>query len=386
MGIMVQEKYFVSIVMPCLNEEKTVGICVKKAKEGLKKAGFKGEVVVCDNGSADNSIKMAKKAGARVVIESRRGYGSAYLAGIKAAKGEWLVIGDSDGTYDFGDIPKLIKPLNSGFDLVIGSRLKGRIKKGAMPLLNRFLGTPVLNFFLRLFYQIKVSDSQSGLRAFSRSAFEQLKLKTLGMEFASEMLVRASSEGLKISEVPISYFPRITPSKLSRFRDAWRHLRFMLLFAPTWLFLIPGGLLLGFGLAGELLIFAGQFWLFGHGLDIHSMVLASLMVLLGYQITMLGVYAKVFSYVIGLEKGGSIITTTLRYFKLEKGILVGFLILSVGLIIGLIYFINWAKQGFGYLWAIKPAIFSMTLLVLGIQIIFSSFFLSILGIERKPTH
>jgi len=383
---MVQEKYFVSIVMPCLNEEKTVGICVKKAKEGLKKAGFKGEVVVCDNGSADNSIKMAKKAGARVVIESRRGYGSAYLAGIKAAKGEWLVIGDSDGTYDFGDIPKLIKPLNSGFDLVIGSRLKGRIKKGAMPLLNRFLGTPVLNFFLRLFYQIKVSDSQSGLRAFSRSAFEQLKLKTLGMEFASEMLVRASCEGLKISEVPISYFPRITPSKLSRFRDAWRHLRFMLLFAPTWLFLIPGGLLLGFGLAGELLIFAGQFWLFGHGLDIHSMVLASLMVLLGYQITMLGVYAKVFSYVIGLEKGGSIITTTLRYFKLEKGILVGFLILSVGLIIGLIYFINWAKQGFGYLWAIKPAIFSMTLLVLGIQIIFSSFFLSILGIERKPTH
>jgi len=383
---MVQEKYFVSIVMPCLNEEKTVGICVKKAKEGLKKAGFKGEVVVCDNGSSDNSIKMAKKAGARVVIESRRGYGSAYLAGIKAAKGEWLVIGDSDGTYDFGDIPKLIKPLNSGFDLVIGSRLKGRIKKGAMPLLNRFLGTPVLNFFLRLFYQIKVSDSQSGLRAFSRSAFEQLKLKTLGMEFASEMLVRASCEGLKISEVPISYFPRITPSKLSRFRDAWRHLRFMLLFAPTWLFLIPGGLLLGFGLAGELLIFAGQFWLFGHGLDIHSMVLASLMVLLGYQITMLGVYAKVFSYVIGLEKGGSIITTTLRYFKLEKGILVGFLILSVGLIIGLIYFINWAKQGFGYLWAIKPAIFSMTLLVLGIQIIFSSFFLSILGIERKPTH
>lgn len=375
--------HIVSVVMPCLNEEKTVGLCVKKAKEAFKKAKIDGEVIVCDNGSSDNSVQLASKAGAEVVLESRKGYGSAYLAGIKAAKGDWLIIGDSDGTYDFADIPKLLRPLDRGFDLVIGSRLKGRIKKGAMPFLNRYVGTPLLNFFLRLFYRLKVSDSQSGMRAFTRQAFEQFRLKTLGMEFASEMLVRASQENLKITEVPVNYFLRIAPSKLSRFRDAWRHLRFMLLFAPTWLFLIPGGLLLGVGLVGELLIFGGQFWLFGHGLDVHSMVFTSLMVLLGYQIIMLGIYAKAFSYVTGLEKGGPIITTTLRYFKLEKGILVGLLIFFVGLIIGSIYFVNWARQGFGYLWAIKPAILSMTFLILGIQIIFSSFFLSILGLERK---
>jgi len=378
-----ESRHFVSVVMPCLNEERTVGFCIKRAKETLKKNKISGEIIVGDNGSTDNSVKLAKKAGATVVIENRKGYGSVYLAGIKAAKGDWLVIGDSDGTYDFGNIPKLVKPLNNGFDLVVSSRLKGRIKKDAMPFLNRYFGTPFLNFFLRLFFQIKISDSQSGMRAFTRQAFEKLRLKTLGMEFASEMLVRASQEGLKITEVPISYSSRLVPTKLSRFRDAWRHLRFMLLFAPTWLFLFPGGLMLSLGLVGELLIFAGEVWLFGHGLDVHSMILASLMTLLGYQIIMLGIYAKVFSYVIGLEKGGSIITTTLRYFKLEKGIILGFLTSFVGLLIGLIYFINWVREGFGYLWAIKPAILSMTLLVLGIQIVFSSFFLSILDIKRS---
>lgn len=381
---MVKKTSFVSVVMPCLNEEKTVGDCVRKAKETLKKAKINGEVIVCDNGSTDASVKIAKKAGGTVVLETRKGYGSAYLAGIRAAKGDWLVIGDSDGTYDFGDIPKLIKSLNSGFDLVVGSRLKGRIKKGAMPFLNHYLGTPLLNFFLRLFYQIKISDSQSGMRAFTKRAFGQLKLKTLGMEFASEMLVRASQEGLKIAEVPINYFPRQAPSKLSPFRDAWRHLRFMLLFAPTYLFLIPGGFLLGIGLAVVILLAIGPLWFFGRGLDVHSMILASMLTLLGYQIIMLGIYAKAYSYVTGLDKKGKLINSTLKYFKLEKGILAGLLISLVGLLTGLIYFVNWARQGFGYLWALKPAIFSMTLLILGIQIIFSSFFLSILGTERLP--
>ena len=369
--------------MPCLNEEKTVALCVKKAKEVLRKAKMTGEVVVADNGSTDNSVRLAKKAGAKVILEKRRGYGSAYLAGIKAARGDWLVIGDSDGTYDFSEIPRLLKPLNSGYDLVIGSRIKGRIRKEAMPFLNRYLGTPLLNFFLRLFYQIKVSDSQSGMRAFSRTAFDKLRLRTLGMEFASEMLVRSSQEGLKIIEVPINYLPRLAPTKLSRFRDAWHHLRFMLLFAPTWLFLIPGVFLLALGLLGELLIYFGHFELFGHLFDVHAMVLASFLVLLGYQIIMLGIYAKVFALVIGLTKVGSIITTTLHYFKLEKGILVGLLISFVGLIIGLIYIVGWVEQGFGPLYAFKPAVLSLTLLVLGIQIIFSSFFLSLLGVEKR---
>lgn len=383
MALMNESKHFVSVVMPCLNEEKTVGDCVKKAREAFKKTKIKGEVIVCDNGSTDSSVKLAKRAGAMIVLENRKGYGSAYLAGIKTSRGKWIVIGDSDGTYDFGEISKLINPLNKGNDLVVGSRLRGRIKKGSMPLLNRYLGTPSLNFFLRLFYQIKISDSQSGMRAFTKEAFNRLKLKTLGMEFASEMLVRASLEGLKITEVPINYFPRQAPSKLSPFRDAWRHLRFMLLFAPTYLFLIPGGFLLLIGLAGVVLIAVGSPWLFGKGLDVHSMILASLLTLLGYQIIMLGIYAKTFSYVTGLEKFGPIINTTLRYFKLEKGILLGMLISLIGLFIGLIYIVGWARQGFGYLWALKPAILSMTLFILGVQIIFSSFFLSIIDIKRS---
>lgn len=374
---------FVSVVMPCLNEQKTIGVCVEKAKKGLTKAGYRGEVVVCDNGSIDDSAELAKKAGARVVFEPTKGYGQAYLTGIKSARGEWVVIGDSDGTYNFLEIPRLLRLLGKGYDLVIGSRLAGRVKKGSMPFLNRYLGTPALNYFLRLFYHLKVSDSQSGMRAFTKKAVKKLKLKTLGMEFASEMLIRASQEELKIEEVPISYGKRIAPTKLSRFRDAWRHIRFMLLFAPTYLFLIPGAIFMGAGLVGLFGLAQGPVWFLGRYFDFHSMILASMLCLLGYQVIMLGVYAKVYSWREGLGRGSLTILTTLRYFRLEKGIFLGLVISLAGFSIGLFSFINWAKQGFGALWAIRPAILSMTLLVLGIQIIFSSFFLSILGIERK---
>lgn len=372
----------VSVIMPCFNEEKTVGFCVKEAKKGLKKAGFKGEVVVCDNGSTDSSVKEAKKAGAKVVLERTIGYGSACLTGIKFAEGEWLVLGDSDGTYHFLEISRLIALLEKGFDLVIGSRFKGKIASGAMPFLNRCLGIPFLNFFLRLFYHLKISDSQSGMRALTKKTFKKLRLKTLGMEFASEMLIRAGQENLKIAEVPINYAKRLSPSKLSRFRDAWRHLRFMLLFAPTYLFLIPGLFLMSFGTFGLVALSRGPFFFLGRGFDFHSMILASLLTLLGYQIIMLGIYARVYSWVEGFVKDTFIITT-LRYFQLEKGIALGAAISSIGFLIGLVTFLNWAKQGFGALWAIRPAILSMTLVVLGIQIVFSSFFLSILGIEKK---
>lgn len=374
---------FVSVVMPCLNEEATIGVCVEKAYRGLKKAGYKGEVIVCDNGSFDNSVALAKKAGARVVFEQTKGYGSAYMGGLKAARGDWLVMGDSDNTYDFLEIPRLLRLLERGNDLAIGSRLRGRIKKGSMPWLNRYLGTPILNLFLRLFYGLKISDSQSGMRVFTREAFRKMKLRTLGMEFASEMLVRAIQEGLKIAEVPISYSSRAAPPKLSRFRDAWRHLRFMLLFAPTYLFLIPGGLLMALGLLGVFLLVRGPFWLLGRGFDVHSMILASLLTLLGYQIAMLGVYAKVFSWKDGLERGSLLILTVLRYFQLEKGIFLGLVISLSGFLVGLTTFFDWARHGFGALSAVRPLIFSMTLLVLGIQIVFSSFFLSVLGIEKK---
>jgi len=345
--------------------------------------GCSGEVVVCDNGSTDNSAWLAKKAGALVVLEPKKGYGSAYLTGIRASKGDWLVIGDSDNTYNFLEAPKFIGPLTRGNDLVIGSRFKGRMSKGSMPTLNRFLGTPVLNLFLRLFYGIKLTDSQSGMRALTKKAFRKMKLKTLGMEFASEMLVRAAQENLRITEVPISYRRRVTPTKLSRFRDAWRHLRFMLLFAPTYLFLVPGSILMTVGLFFLLILAPGPFWILGRVLDYHSMIFVSMLTLLGYQIFMLGVYAKAYCWIEGLDKQSLLIITTLHYFRLEKGILLGLAISLVGFLIGLVTFIGWAQNGFGPLWAIRPAILAMTFFVLGIQIIFSAFFLSVLGIERK---
>ncbi len=374
---------FISIVMPCLNEEKTVGICVTKAQKALSQIGYPHEIVVCDNGSTDKSAQLAKGAGARVIFETQKGYGSAYLTGIKAAKGEWLIIGDSDDTYSFLEASKFIKPLQAGYDLVLGSRLNGKMAKKSMPLLNRFLGTPVLNMFLKLFYGIKLSDSQSGMRALTKKAFRKMKLKTLGMEFASEMLVRASQENLRVTEVPISYGRRIAPSKLSRFRDAWRHLRFMLLFAPTWLFLIPGSIIMAIGLFFLLVLARGPFWLFGRALDLHSLILASMLTLLGYQIFMLGIYAKAYSWVEGFNRQSRLISTTLRYFRLEKGIALGVLISLFGFLIGLVHFINWANQGFGQLVAVRPAVLAMTLFILGIQIVFSSFFLSVLGIEKK---
>ncbi|MGB9911611.1 MAG: glycosyltransferase family 2 protein [Microgenomates group bacterium] len=374
--------FFVSVIMPCLNEEKTVGGCVKKAFLGLKKAKVKGEVIVVDNGSEDSSPQKAEKAGAKVILETKKGYGQALLTGLKSAKGEILVFADSDGTYDFREIPKLIAPLTHGYDLVLGSRLKGKIKKGAMPFLNRFFGTPTLNLFLRLFYGLKVSDSQTGMRALTKKAFKKMRLFCLGMEFASEMLIRASQEKLKIKEVPIVYYPRQTPSKLSRFRDAWRHIRFMLLFAPTWLFLFPGMILMVVGGLGVLSLLRGPVFLFGRGFDFHTMIFASMLVLVGYQVIMLGIFAKVFSWTEGLAKDSLLTPIVFRYFRLEKGLLLGVLILLIGLLVGGITFFNWAKQGFGELWAIRPTIFSMMLIVLGIQIIFSSFFLSILGVDR----
>lgn len=373
----------VSVVMPCLNEEKTVGECVKKAFEGLKKAKVKGEVIVVDNGSEDNSPQKAKKAGAKVILETKKGYGQALLTGLKTAKGEFLVFADSDGTYDFREIPRLIAPLTRGYDLVLGSRLKGKIKKGAMPFLNRFLGTPILNLFLRLFYGLGVSDSQTGMRALTKKAFRKMRLSCLGMEFASEMLIRATQKNLKIKEVPIVYYPRQAPSKLSRFRDAWRHIRFMLLFSPTWLFLIPGAILMGIGGVGLLFLLRGPVFIFGRGFDFHTMIFSSMLVLVGYQIIMLGVFAKVFSWTEGIAKDSLLTPIVFKYFRLEKGLLLGGMLFLVGLLVGGTTFFNWAKQGFGELWAIRPAVFSMTLVVLGIEIIFSSFFLSVLGTERR---
>ncbi len=373
---------FVTVVLPCLNEEETIVFCIKRAFKGLKKARVKGEVLVVDNNSSDRSFKLALSAGARVIRVKEKGYGSACLQGIKQAKGEVVVLGDSDGTYNFLEIGKLLKKLEH-CSLVLGSRLKGRMAKGAMPFLHRYLGTPLLNLFLKLFYKIKVSDSQSGFRAFVKQEIAGLKLKTLGMEFASEMLVRAGQKGLVIGETGVSYQVRKTASKLSPLKDGWRHMRFLLLFAPTYLFLVPGGLLFLLGMLGMIFLSWQRVFLFGHGFDVHSLLISSFLALLGFQVIMLGFYAKVYSWLTGFTFQGKLLSVLVAVFKLEKGILVGILFCLLGILVGLFYLVPWIKKGFGELEAIRPTIFAITFIILGVQIIFSSFFLSILGMEKK---
>ncbi len=233
----------VSVVMPCLNEQQTIGSCIEKAKRTMKSLGIRGEVVVADNGSTDNSVSIAENLGARVVHQPIRGYGAAYQAGIEATRGNYIIIGDSDDTYDFTDLERFLTPLRNGHDLVMGSRFKGEILPGAMPWSHRYIGNPILSGILRWVFHTSISDAHCGMRAFTRQAYDKMQLQTTGMEFASEMVVKAAQAGLKISETPITYYPRLGESKLNSFRDAWRHLRFMLLFSPTHLFALPGALL-----------------------------------------------------------------------------------------------------------------------------------------------
>jgi len=241
----------ISVVMPCLNEEETLGECIKKASQSMNEHGLSGEIVVCDNGSTDRSAEIGHREGARVVEEKIKGYGSAYHCGIGAARGKYIIMGDADDTYDFREINRFIEPLRNGYDLVMGSRLKGTILKGAMPWLHRYIGNPFLSWFLNLLFHTGVSDSHCGMRAFTREAYDKMDLKTTGMEYASEMVINSSKAGLKITEVPITYYPRGGESKLNSFSDGWRHLRFMLLYSPNHLFLVPGMFLL---LAGLLLL------------------------------------------------------------------------------------------------------------------------------------
>ena len=373
----------VSVVMPCLNEEETLGTCIQKALNTLKELGIQGEVVVADNGSIDASVAIAECLGARVVHQSLRGYGAAYLAGIAAAEGQYIIIGDSDDTYDFTDLARFIAPLRNGYDFVIGSRLKGKILPGAMPKLHRYIGNPVLTGILNLLFRTGVSDAHCGMRAFTREVYQRMELQTTGMEFASEMVINATKANLKIAEVPITYYPRKGESKLNSFRDGWRHLRFMLMLSPTYLFLIPGILLFLLGLAATGALLPGPLQIGGRAYDIHIMVLACLLCLLGYQILLLGLSAQTLSRHRGFSKSGSLIQFVHRYFTLERGLILGFVTFAVGFLIDGWIAYSWVKSGFGALQKIRPALFSLLLMVLGTQTVFSAFFLSMLGIPRK---
>jgi glycosyltransferase involved in cell wall biosynthesis len=372
----------ISVVLPCLNEESTIGSCITKIKEVFSREGIKGEIIVVDNGSIDKSVEIALNLGIKVIYEPIQGYGAAYLKGLGEAKGKFIIMGDADGSYNFYEIPKFIKLLREGYDLVLGSRFKGKIHKGAMPLLNRYFGNPILSGMCRMFFHTNLTDIHCGMRAITKEAHKRMSLKCLGMEFATEMVVVALQKRLRVTEVPVEYYPRKGRSKLRPFRDAWRHARFMLLFCPTWLYLLPGSLLTLFGFLILTLLVKGPFLFLGHAWDIHMMVLGALLAFLGFQLLNLGVFAKAFAIQQGYLKQDRIISPLIKYFRLEIGILIGGILFLIGLGINIFIFLEWWKSFFGALYRIRESILAMTLMVLGLQIVFSSFFVNLLTLKR----
>jgi glycosyltransferase involved in cell wall biosynthesis len=368
----------VSVVIPCLNEEENIAQCVQAARAALTAAGLNGEVLVVDNASEDNSAELARAAGARVVYEGRRGYGSAYLAGFAAAKGSYIVMADADLTYDFDDIPRFVAELEAGAQLVMGNRMNN-IQPGAMHWAHRYIGNPLLTGVLNLFYRTGVNDAHCGMRALRSDALEKLDLRTTGMEFASEMVIRAAKAELAIAEVEIAYHPRGGDSKLSRFRDGWRHLRFLLVHSPTHLFIVPGTILAGLGALATITVL-GHISLLGRGWDLHALIGGELLTIIGVQVLALGLCAHAYgTYFMG-EKDAWFDAMRAR-FRLEHGLALGGLITLGGVVIGAIILYRWIQHGFGSLSEENLAIVASELLIVGLQIFFSSFLLSILGLR-----
>ncbi|TFE33443.1 glycosyltransferase family 2 protein [Frankia sp. B2] len=378
----------VSVVMPCLNEQESVGVCVRKALAGLATAGAAGEVVVVDNGSTDRSADVAAAAGARVVRETRRGYGNAYLAGFAAARGRLIVMGDADDSYDFSDLGVLLAPLRAGrADYVLGSRFAGEILPGAMPWLHRYVGNPVLTGILNRLFDVRSSDAHSGMRAFSREAYLRMQLRCEGMELASELVIAAGRAELRIEEVPITYHPRVGASKLHSLRDGWRHLRFMLLLAPRHLFVLPGLVLLALGIVGQAALLPGSLNLGFHRLDLHFSILFALLALLGWQLVLLGVCADVHNHALGWqERRRWPLPLIHRLFTLERGLALGAGLFIVGFVVDVVVLVRWLVNNLGPLNEMRPALLAMTLMVLGAQTAFGSFFLRLLTAGPSGGH
>jgi glycosyltransferase involved in cell wall biosynthesis len=370
----------VSVVIPCLNEAENIEACVTAALAAIDGMGVVGEVVVADNDSEDDSARLAEEAGARVVVERRRGYGSAYLAGFAASKGRYIVMADADLTYDFSEIPRFIAALEDGAEMVIGDRMDN-IQPGAMPWLHQYVGNPLLTGFLNLLFRTGISDAHCGMRALRRDVLPRLDLRTTGMEFASEMVIRASKEKLKIAEFPIEYHPRGGESKLSSFRDGWRHLRFLLVHSPNHLFIFPGALLAGLGTFVVLLVESG-IGLFGRSWGVHALIGGTLLMIVGTQVVALGLCAHAYgTYFMG-ERDPWFDRMRAR-FRLEHGLVLGGLFMLVGLVLGGVIVGTWISHGFGSLSDERLAVVGASLIIVGIQIFFSSFLLSILGLRRR---
>jgi len=375
----------VSVVIPCLNEANSIGICVEKAQKALADSGLRGEIVVADNGSTDGSIEIAERFGARVIPVAQRGYGSALKTGIRAARGAFIIMGDADDSYDFGEVPRFVDEWRKGSEVVMGNRFAGEIKPGAMPWHHKYIGNPGLTALLNLFFHSGIGDTHCGMRGFTREVFDRMDLRSSGMEFASEFVIKAAQLGAKTSEIPITLWKdkRGRPPHLRSFRDGWRHTRFMLLYAPNWLFLLPGGLLMaaGFFLTGWLL--PGPRSIPHHiVLDVHTMIFGVIFTLMGAQILAIGAFAKVFSYAERFDHNTISLKRVLKRVTLESGLLLGGALFLLGFT-GCAYIAwQWAASGFGPLQQVREVLFWSMWLFLGVQIVFSSFFLSMLGISR----
>jgi len=376
-----------TVVMPCLNEAETVATCVRKAMGFLAESGISGEVLIADNGSTDGSQQLAEAEGARVVNVKDKGYGNALMTGIVAAHGKYVIMGDSDDSYDFTRLMPFVEELRKGADLVMGNRFAGGIEPGAMPPLHRYLGNPVLSFVGRLFFGSKIGDFHCGLRGFSRDSVMALNLQATGMEFASEMVVKATLAKQHIAEVPTTLAKdgRSRPPHLNTWRDGWRHLRFLLLFAPRWLFLFPGLALLGLGLVGGVMVLPGSFALGSVTFDVDTLVVASAAVVIGLQAVMFWLFTQVYAGAEGFLPKEPAVTRMLEKVSLERGLIAGFALIVGGLVGLVVSFLYWRGQGYhglNYEHALRWTIPSVTALVVGFQVIFGGFFLSILGVRH----
>ena len=367
----------VSVVIPCLNEEEAVGTVVEQAWEGIRRSGRPGEVIVVDNASTDRSAEVAADRGAIVVREERPGYGSAYLAGLAQARGDYVVMGDADETYPIAELGQFVERLAAGDDLVMGSRFEGTIHGEAMPWLNRHVGNPILTAMLNLFFGVKVSDAHCGMRAIRRDALSVLDLHSTGMEFASEMVFKAFRRKLRVSEIPIDYYPRVGESKLNRFGDAWRHVKFMLLYSPSWLYFVPGLVLLLLGAIGAIVLAAGPVTVLGRTWQIHTLFACIAAILLGTQIVQLGVFARAFG-ASHLGEPDRLIAWGKGRIRLEHGLALGAILALAGLVTVAVIFVSWAVEGFGPLSHEYATAIGFTLVAVGAQVILGSFFLALL--------
>ena len=376
-----------SILMPCLNEAETLGTCVRKALDYLARSGIAGEELVADNGSTDGSQAIAEALGARVVPVPERGYGAALIAGIRAARGRFVIMGDSDDSYNFKELDPFVTKLREGFDLVMGNRFKGGIRPGAMPPLHRYLGNPVLSTIGRVFFASPVRDFHCGLRGFDRAAILRLDLRLPGMEFASEMVVKATVQGLRITEVPTTLSPdgRSRPPHLRSWRDGWRHLRFLLVFCPRWLFLYPGAVLFLAGALGMALLLPGPLRLGGVTFDVHTLLYASGAMVMGFQAVQFWVFARIYGGQEGVVPEARRLTALLSRFGLEPALVTAGLLVVLGLGLGVAAVAIWGAGRFGPLpgmGAMRVAIASVTAMLLGLQLAFGAFFVALLGMMR----